>query len=108
MEPNSSGMAVTESRSAPRFPFQWPVELKNGSGKTRDISASGMYLESDVPVEQGEQLRFSVLLSQQDGASRCLQCEGRAVRVERRGEGYFGVGVALQLFNFSNLGHMVA
>lgn len=94
-------MAMTEMRSAQRFPFQWPVELKNGSGRTRDISASGMYLETEVAVEQGEQIRFSVLLPQQNGVARRLHCEGRAVRIVRNQSGNFGIGVAVNIFTFN-------
>lgn len=92
-----------EGRVAARFPVAWPVKLANGAGRTRDISATGMYLESDVAVIPNELIHFSVMLPQRGGLAEQLRCEGRAVRVEWYESGWFGVGVALLWFRFGSL-----
>lgn len=100
----NGGQAGVESRAASRFRVRWPVELENGNGRTRDISATGMYLESDIRVAPGTLLKFAVMLPRHRGIAEKLECLGRVVRQERHGAGGFGIGVELQGFHFTGVG----
>ena len=82
----------SERRKAPRFRYQAPVEIEWGSARlrarTRDISASGMFLESDDVLWVGAGFRARLALD------RPLYMECSVKRVEP-GRG-MGVTVALQ------------
>ena len=81
-----------ERRKSPRFPYQAPVEIEWGSARlrarTRDISASGMFLESDDVLWVGAGFRARLAME------RPLYLECSVKRVEP-GKG-MGVTVALQ------------
>ena len=81
----------TERRKAPRFPYQAPVEIEWGSARlrarTRDISASGMFLELDDVLWVGAGFRARLAVE------RPLYMECSVKRVEP-GRG-MGVTVAL-------------
>lgn len=91
------------ARVAQRFQVRWLVRLESGSGMTRDISASGIYFESEMPFGAGDAIQFAVMLPAEDGIAEKLECEGRAVRVELLSNGLYGVGVALMGLDFINL-----
>jgi len=82
----------TERRKAPRFPYQAPVEIEWGSARlrarTRDISASGMFLELDDVLWVGAGFRARLAVE------RPVYMECSVKRVEP-GRG-MGVTVALQ------------
>ena len=82
----------TERRKAPRFQYQAPVEIEWGSARlrarTRDISASGMFLESDDVLWVGAGFRARLAVD------RPVYMECSVKRVEP-GRG-MGVTVALQ------------
>lgn len=82
----------TERRKAPRFSYQAPVEIEWGSARlrarTRDISASGMFLESDDVLWVGAGFRARLAVD------RPVYMECSVKRVEP-GRG-MGVTVALQ------------
>lgn len=96
---DSSGHGNREARAAPRYPVRWPVRLRQGEAVTRDISASGMYLESEVELVAGDAVEFDVILPRHRGVTEILHCLGRAVRVERLGA-HFGLGVSLNSYRF--------
>ncbi|HTZ30921.1 MAG TPA: PilZ domain-containing protein [Methylomirabilota bacterium] len=81
-----------ERRKAPRFPYQAPVEIEWGSARlrarTRDISASGMFLELDDVLWVGAGFRARLAVE------RPVYMECSVKRVEP-GRG-MGVTVALQ------------
>ena len=91
-----------DRRHGSRFPIELPVELAEGTGRTRDLSSSGVYFETQEPFVPGAPLRLIVLLERaaflvSEGATASplrLECEGYVVRVERR-EGRLGVAAAL-------------
>jgi len=82
----------SERRQAPRFPYQAPVEIEWGSARlrarTRDISASGMFLESEDVLWVGAGFRARLAVE------RPVYLECSVKRVEP-GRG-MGVTVALQ------------
>jgi acyl-coenzyme A thioesterase PaaI-like protein len=67
------------------------VAFEGGHGVTRDVSASGLYFETDSPCTLGGAISFSVNFDSPAG-KMALKCRGRVVRVERN-EGRMGVAV---------------
>ncbi|HET7361992.1 MAG TPA: PilZ domain-containing protein [Burkholderiales bacterium] len=86
-------------RREPRFESDLAVELDGGSARARNVSASGIYFETAVPFRKGSDLRFTVQFAPVEGAPLRMECRARVVRVERL-VGRFGVGAAIQHFNF--------
>jgi len=76
------------------------VELEGGSGITRDVSAFGVFFETDHPFTPGAPVSFSLLLEHGalDGPLR-LHCQGQILRVERR-RAKTGVAVAIDSVRF--------
>lgn len=87
-------------RREPRFESDLAVELEGGSARARNVSASGIYLETNVPLRKGADLRFTVRFAPVEGAPLRMECRARVVRVERL-VGRFGVGATIQHFNFA-------
>lgn len=92
----------SERRSHPRKPVQEPVKVRKpdgteGSGLTRDLSSTGIFLYSESGLEAGSKLELVVMLPPGLGLGPggWTLCEASVVRVERA-EGK-GVGVAATL-----------
>jgi hypothetical protein len=92
----------SERRSRPRKPVQAPVKVRKpdgteGSGLTRDLSSTGIFLYSESGLEAGSKLELVVMLPPGLGLGPggWTLCEASVVRVERA-EGK-GVGVAATL-----------
>ena len=77
-----------------RFKLALPVQLKNGTGMTRDISTSGIFFETESAHSIGDMIRLLLNFKHET-----LQCEARVVRVEPR-NGQFGVAVELKSYGF--------
>lgn len=99
----NSAKTGAEMRAAARFPVHWPVQMEDETAVTRDISASGMYLKCATSMQPNATFHFSVQFPKRAGVVERLECEGRAIRVERTPDGWFGVAVALLTFQFHNL-----
>ncbi len=69
------------------------VTLDGGTGVTQNVSASGMFFETDASYAPGSQIRFAVDLETPSG-KMILTCHGDIVRVERREK---RVGVAVRI-----------
>jgi Tfp pilus assembly protein PilZ len=83
-----------ERRREQRFKLAVPLQLKNGTGITRDISTSGIYFETEGAYSIADTIRLFVNFEDET-----LQCEARVVRVEPR-NGQFGVAVELTSYVF--------
>jgi len=70
-----------------------PVILDRGAGVTRDVSASGVFIETDEDYAPGSEISFAILLDTPAG-KMMLVCQGQIVRVERR-DGKVGVAVKI-------------
>lgn len=79
------------------------VLLESGSGVTRNVSASGVYFETEAPLAEGAPLRFSLRFDDQPGGPLILRCEARIVRLEER-DGKFGVGAEITSSSFERPG----
>ena len=86
-------------RREQRFESDLAVELEGGSARARNVSASGIYLETSVPLRKGADLHFTVQFAPTEGAPLRMECRARVVRVERL-VGRYGVGATIQHFNF--------
>ena len=86
-----------------RFQSIMRIELDSGSGETRNVSASGIYFVTDVPLEQGLPLRFTLRFKRASGGPFLLVGEARVVRVERVGS-EFGVGAAISHYELQRDG----
>jgi hypothetical protein len=92
----------TEGRQAQRYRLALTVELEHGTGRTRDISSSGMFFVTDQCFTLGQSICFTLPLEHVDPShSSCVQCQGMVVRVEPQ-EGYLGVAVAFTEYRFES------
>jgi PilZ domain len=83
-----------DRRKGKRYKFALPVQLKNGTGITCDISTSGIFFETASAYAIGDTIRLSLRFEHET-----LQCEARVVRLEPR-NGQFGVAVELKSYGF--------
>ena len=82
-------------RSEERVSMKVPVTLPGGlTGMTRDISASGIYFETDSEPAGDSPLAFSVEFKNEVGVGMTLRCRGQVLRVEHQGS---RVGVAARI-----------
>jgi hypothetical protein len=82
-----------EQRTAVRFDKSMPVEIDGAEGETQNVSAHGVYFETDIPQRIGDLVNFTVEF-QLEGRRHRLLCEGKVVRVQRKGR---RIGVAARL-----------
>lgn len=89
----------SERRVGERLQIDLPMELGNGhgNGRTRDVSASGVYFETEASLTAGAPIRFSFVLDHVFPTPLRLECEGQIIRVERR-EGKLGVAAAMNSY----------
>ena len=87
-----------ESRREERVRAALPVYLgDNLSGTTRDVSASGIFFETDASFAAGGSISFAIDIDAPAGKMQ-LNCRGEIVRVERRET---RVGVAVRILESS-------
>ena len=70
-----------------------PVDLGTATGITRDVSASGVFFETDATYALANEINFTVQL-ETPGGKMMLRCKGEIVRIEPRGK---RVGVAVKI-----------
>ena len=88
--------ALTDAqRNADRFDTQLPVEINGIPSLTRNISATGMYVETDGHQTPGSHIHFTVEVVVW-GKKLKLVCDGQVVRVDQKGD---KTGVAIKLDN---------
>ena len=81
---------VSNKRGEERVSATFPVALGGVSGEerssatTRDVSASGIFFETDAALSIGSTIQFSVELDMPGGKS-LLKCTGSVVRTESIG-----------------------
>ncbi|MBI2214893.1 MAG: PilZ domain-containing protein [Acidobacteria bacterium] len=83
---------MDERRRAERLPVRIPIELRGGTGITRDLSGLGVFFTAAFPFEGGEQIEF--VLRVPDSIN--VRCTGRVVRSDFDREGMsYGVAVTI-------------
>ncbi len=68
------------------------MDLAGAAGVTRDVSASGVFFETDASYAIGSPISFALNLDTPWGKVM-VRCQGKIVRLERRNK---RVGVAVQ------------
>jgi hypothetical protein len=90
---NSLKKYAVRDRS-PRVKAEFPIHASNGLvGRTKDISATGIFLELDLNQKLGSIISFWVELDT-PGAKMKLVCEAKVVRVDQ-GDGKTRLGTKI-------------
>ena len=102
--------AQQEKRAARRFALRIPVAVARGeetnypeSAEIRDVSARGISLYLDSPIDQGSPIGFTLTLPPEITLTESIrvQCKGRVVRIEdNAAEGKLGVAVVIEEYEF--------
>ena len=82
-----------------RFDTNLPVRLEQGEGVVRNVSANGIYFVTDVALQQGAPVKFTVDFQNFPGGPVSVSCIARIVRVEQQGERN-GVAASISSFEF--------
>ena len=82
-----------EQRAFVRFDKQMRVRTEHGAGSTHNISAQGVYFETDGEPRPGALVDLFIEYTL-DGRPRLLLCEAKVLRVEPKG-GRTGVAARL-------------
>ena len=82
-----------DHRAAERFDTALTVDVEGLSARTRNISASGVYFETEVDLPIGSLLNLNVQFTH-GGKQHWLACEGKVVRVTQA-DGRNGVAAQL-------------
>jgi c-di-GMP-binding flagellar brake protein YcgR len=104
-------MGGMDLRKTRRYVLSLPVTIQcllqkpsvSRKGKTYDISTSGVYVVVDNNPEPGSVLNLTITLSTEitGGSEVIINCTGKVVRVENRGEvglEKFGVAVLIESY----------
>ena len=86
-----------EKRSEERVFTELPVDLGSAAGLTRNVSAGGVFFETEASYRLASKIEFAVELDT-PGGKMLLKCEGEIVRIEPRGA---RVGVAVHIIESS-------
>jgi len=102
--------AQQEKRAARRFALQIPVSVARDansnfseSAQIRDVSARGISLYLDSPIDQGSSIDFTLTLPPEITLTESIrvQCKGRIVRVENgTGSGKMAVAAVIEEYEF--------
>jgi hypothetical protein len=102
--------AQEEKRAARRFALRLPVSVARGentnfgeSAEIRDVSARGISLYLDSPIEQGSPIGFTLTLPPEITLTESIrvQCKGRVVRIEDNSvEGKMAVAAVIEEYEF--------
>ena len=84
----------TERRRSQRYPASLVVEMEDGKGVTRNVSASGVYIETRERPAIAGPLHFTLILEHARPTPIRLTCVGSVVRIEPHGDG-FGIALAI-------------
>ena len=82
-----------EKRGEERVATAMPVRIENFTGITRDVSATGIFFETEATFSPGSAIRFVVEIDA-DSRRKILRCQGTIVRVENRNS-LLGVAVKI-------------
>jgi hypothetical protein len=98
-DPAASGSPARASdlRREERIAACLPLYFENGlKATTRNVSASGIYFETDSMPTLGLPLRFSVEFADEPGGPVRVSCDANILRVEETTPGRWGVAAGIQ------------
>ncbi len=84
-----------EKRREERIATALPVILGDVPGVTRDVSATGVFFETDADLAVGAAIHFTLDIDTPAG-KRVLKCQGQIIRTEARDR---RVGVAVKILD---------
>lgn len=87
------GTTMKNSRKEERILVTHSVDMGNAKGITRDISVSGVYVETAMPYVPQGKISFTMKLDSPWG-KLILKCKGEVIRIENRDS---GVGLAVRI-----------
>jgi hypothetical protein len=91
------------ARKEERFDTELAIKLEGGSeGVARNVSASGVFFVTEVALEAGQPVGFSLEFLDFPSGPIEVNCSARIVRVEEQGAGR-GVGASISSFEFRRL-----
>ena len=82
-------------RREERISANLPVLFMGGRGVTRNVSASGMFVETECPLPLGEAVDLIVVFDHHAGGPLRVKCAATIVRAEESAK-IRGVGAAIQ------------
>ena len=89
----SSTAQHADHRAAARFDTAMAVDVAGRKAEAHNISATGVYFETDVDMPLGSVVNLSVQFTH-GGHKHWVSCEGRVVRVTDA-NGHHGIGAQL-------------
>jgi hypothetical protein len=102
--------AQQEKRAARRFALRIPVSIARGensnfgeSAQIRDVSARGISLYLDSPIEHGSPIGFTLTLPPEITLTESIrvQCKGRVVRIKDGSpDGKMAVAAVIEEYEF--------
>ena len=102
--------AQQEKRAARRFALRIPVSVGRGensecseSAQIRNVSARGICLYLDSPIEQGSPIGFTLTLPPEITLTESIrvQCKGRVVRIDESAPaGKIAVAAVIEEYEF--------
>lgn len=102
--------AQQDKRAARRFALRIPVSVARGedenfneSAEIRDVSARGICLFLDAPIEQGSPIGFTLTLPPEITLTESIrvQCKGHVVRIEEGAPvGKMAVAAVIEEYEF--------
>ena len=90
-------------RREERFDSTMLVQLEGGSGVALNVSATGIYFLTDVALEKGRPVSFTLEFKDYPGGPLRVKCTASVVRVDHR-DGKIGVGASISGFEFIRSG----
>lgn len=82
----TAGAHAVDLRHEERIEVALPVLFEGGSrGTTRNVSASGVYVETEGTVRLGLPVKLVIEFTDHPGGPLRVTCEARILRVEERG-----------------------
>jgi PilZ domain-containing protein len=86
-------------RKEERFQAELTVTLEGGEGVARNVSASGIYFVTDMALEDGQPVKFTLEFPDLASGPIGVNCFARVVRVEQQGA-QRGVAASICSFEF--------
>jgi hypothetical protein len=92
-----------KGRKEERFDTELAVKLEGGGeAVARNVSASGVFFVTNLALEAGQPVRFSLEFLDFPSGPIEVNCSARILRVEEQGAGK-GVGASISSFEFRRL-----
>ena len=90
-------------RKDERVPTELKLKLEKGEGTVRNVSASGIYFLTDLPLEEGQPVQLTLEFVGFPGGPLEVTCAARVVRIEPQGP-TSGIAATISTFEFRRIG----